>query len=162
MGTLLSFTEDMARRGMRASSRVLVAALAAPSDEEATDLGLAPGDRVALVHRVRLADEVPMAIERVALPPACAAVLDADLETGSLHAELTALGRVPTVARGSVTARLATAEEAALLALPARSALLCERRLISDQAGAPLESTETRYSSDRYVFDVELHRVGPP
>jgi DNA-binding GntR family transcriptional regulator len=160
MGTLLSFTEEMRLRGLRASSRVLEAGRAAARPEEAAALELAPRDPVILVYRVRLADSVPVALERVALPPSCAGVLDLDLEAGSLHAALEALGRVPTVARGSVTARLSTAEEQELLALPSRSALLIEQRTITDQDGAPVERTETRYSSDRYVFDVELHRVG--
>jgi GntR family transcriptional regulator len=160
MGTLLSFTEEMRLRGLRASSRVLEAGRAAARPDEAAALELAPRDPIILVYRVRMADGVPVALERVALPPECAAVLERDLETGSLHAALEAVGRVPTIARGSVTARLSTAEEQELLMLPSRSALLIEQRTITDQDGAPVERTETRYSSDRYVFDVELHRVG--
>jgi GntR family transcriptional regulator len=68
---------------------------------------------------------------------------------------------VPSVARGSVTSRLATAEEAALLELAPPAALLVEQRLISDADGIPVELTESRYAGERYVFDVELHRVGP-
>ncbi len=160
MGTLLSFTEEMRLRGLRATSRVLQAGRAAARPDETAALELAPGAPVVLVYRVRLADDVPVALERVALPTSCEGVLDVDLETGSLHAALEALGRVPTIARGLVTARLSTAEEQELLMLPSRSALLIEQRTITDQHGGPVERTETRYSSDRYVFDVELHRVG--
>jgi GntR family transcriptional regulator len=160
MGTLLSFTEDMSRRGMAASSRILALGREPAAPEEAADLEAQPGDELVRVHRVRLADGVPLAIERVALPPSCAAVLEADLENGSLHAELTRLGRVPTLARAWVTAATATAEEADLLEMPQPVALLVERRIITDAGGAPIERTETRYAGDRYVFEVELHRVG--
>jgi len=160
MGTLLSFTEEMRLRGLRATSRLLQAGRAAARPDETAALELGPGTPVVLVYRVRLADDVPVALERVALPTSCEGVLEVDLETGSLHAALEALGRVPTIARGSVTARLSTAEEQELLMLPSRSALLIEQRTITDKHGAPVERTETRYSSDRYVFDVELHRVG--
>jgi DNA-binding GntR family transcriptional regulator len=160
MGTLFSFTEDMERRGMTASSRPIALGWSEATPEERAELELGTGERVVLVHRVRLADGVPMAIERVALPPSCEAVLEADLETGSLHAELTRLGRVPTLARAWVTAAIATPEEAELLELPARGALLVERRIITDAGGSPIERTETRYASGRYVFDIELHRIG--
>jgi GntR family transcriptional regulator len=162
MGTLLGFSEEMLARGLRPSSRVIEAGWAVAAREDAAELGLAPGERVVVVHRVRLADDIPMAIERVVLPPACAGVLEADLSRGSLHAELARLGRVPSWARGSMVARICTPEEQELLGLDAPRALLVERRLVTDQAGTPVERTESRYSSDRYVFDVELHRVGRP
>ena len=160
LGALRSFSEDMRLRGAASSSRVLEVGVARATAAQATALQVSRGSNVVRVHRVRLADDVPVSIERVALPSSCAAVLDADLVTGSLHEALVALGRVPSASRGSLTARLATADEARLLELPARAALLVEQRLITDAAGVPLESTESAYAGERYVFDVELHRVG--
>lgn len=53
---------------------------------------------------------------------------------------------------GEVT-RIAKAAEARLLDVPARSALLVERRVIVDVEDRPLEHTESRYVADRYVID---------
>jgi GntR family transcriptional regulator len=157
MGRLLSFSDEMRARGLAPSSRVLELGRAPASSIEAEALELAVGDDVVVVQRVRLADRVPVAIERVALPASCAAVLESDLERGSLHAALRALGRVPTVARGTLAARLAGRRDAELLEIRPRAPLLVERRVIADAEGASLEATETRYAGERYVFDVELH-----
>ncbi len=117
-------------------------------------LDIAADDEVVRVERVRLADGVPIAYEDAAVVGEHRAVLDADLESGSLHQALERLGVVATSATGTVTARLARRGEAALLDVPARSALLVELRLLFDQRGRPFERTETRYVADRYVIDV--------
>ena len=153
-GVFLSFTEEMAWRGMAASSRLVAAGLSTPRPEEVAALDIAADDEVVRVERVRLADGVPIAYEDAAVVGEHRAVLDADLESGSLHQALERLGVVATSATGTVTARLARRGEAALLDVPARSALLVELRLLFDQRGRPFERTETRYVADRYVIDV--------
>jgi GntR family transcriptional regulator len=152
-GALLSFTEDMRRRGMKASSRLLQAGLRAATGADVEALRLPVGARVVAISRLRLADGVPLAIEHAALPAECAGVLADDLETGSLHESLAARGRVPGVSRSWIRARLATATESRLLEVPRRSALLVERRIIYDTEGIPLEHTETAYNADAYAID---------
>ncbi|HZA05995.1 MAG TPA: GntR family transcriptional regulator [Propionibacteriaceae bacterium] len=153
-GVFLSFTEEMGRRGLRPSSRLVSAGLDSPRPDEVTDLGLAPGEQVVRVVRVRLADGVPIALEEAALVARLAGVLDADLESGSLHTELARLGVAPTRAVGTIAARLARAGEVARLDLHPGAALLVELRLLFDQSDAVFERTETRYVADRYVIDV--------
>lgn len=158
-GVFLSFSEEMARRGMVASSRLLGAVLGRSRPEEADALGLAPKSDVVRVSRVRVADGRPIAIEEAVLPGRLAAVLSHDLEHGSLHAALLEeYGLVARRAWGTITARLARASEVTLLDLPPHAALLVELRVIADGEGQPFERTETRYVADRYVIDVEhLH-----
>lgn len=158
LGSPLSFTESMRRRGLRASSLILLAEVRNPDPEDVEALRLEPGERVAVLERLRLADDVPMAIERAVLVPDLAPVLAEDLERGSLHAAMERLGRIPTRAQSWVTARLATSTERRLLELGPRDVLLCERRVITDQHGRPLEHTETRYAARRYVFEAVLRR----
>jgi len=158
LGSPLSFTENMRRRGRRARSRVLRAEVTKPSAEDVKALDLNEGEHVVVLERLRLADDTPMAIERAVLAPDLAAVLDEDLEETSLHQAMERIGRVPTRAHAQVTARSAAADERTLLKLPTGEALLCERRVITDQHGRPLEHTETRYAATRYVFEVILHR----
>jgi GntR family transcriptional regulator len=109
--------------------------------------------RVVVTSGLWLADGVPMAIEHAALPAECAGVLADDLENGSLHESLTARGRVPSVSRSWIRARIATAVESRLLELPRRAALLVERRIIYDTDELPLEHTETAYNADNYAID---------
>lgn len=149
---LRSFTQDMRARGLTPSSRVLRAELAvAPA--AAAQLGLSAVEWVVVIERVRYADGVAVALERTALPGEFAPVLQADLATGSLHQALADLGRRLGRASGYVTARLATEEEAGLLDLPSPAALLVETRLITDNAGRPVESTQSAYVGSRWVID---------
>lgn len=152
-GPLMSFTADMHRRGMRASSRLLSAELREASPTEIESLHLTEPTRVVSISRLRLADGTPMALETTALTPDCAPVLAADLEGGSLHDALREMGRQPTLALSWIGARIATASEAKLFEMSGRGALLIERRVISDQDERPLEYTETAYLADRYVID---------
>src|SRR3954453_12200567 len=84
-GVFLSFTEEMARRGLTASSRVVSAGIVPARPEEVADLGLVDGAEVVRIERVRLADGVPIALEDAAVLVDHAAVLDRDLASGSLH-----------------------------------------------------------------------------
>jgi GntR family transcriptional regulator len=153
-GVFLSFTEEMNRRGMQATSRLLAAGLDEPRRSEVADLGLAPDSQVVRVVRVRLADGVPVALEDAALVPELRDVLEEDLGNGSLHDALARRGVVATRATGTITARLARASETDLLDLSPQSALLVELRILFDQEGRVFERTETRYVADRYVIDV--------
>jgi GntR family transcriptional regulator len=136
-GVFLSFTEEMNRRGVQATSRLLGAGMDEPRRSESLDLGLAPGSQVVRIARVRLADG-----------------LDEDLGGGSLHSALERRGVIATRATGTITARLARASETELLDLAPQSALLVELRILFDQEGRVFERTETRYVADRYVIDV--------
>lgn len=158
MNRLLSFTEDMRARGRSVSSRVLSAALRAGAPDELRALHLAPADQVVAITRVRLADGVPLALERAVLPPSMAPILQADLATASLHELVRDLGREPTKALGSLTAVTASPLDAELLQVKVGGGLLVERRTILDQLGAPMEYTETSYVGERYLFDVVLER----
>lgn len=158
LGSPLSFTESMRRRGLEASSVVLERGIATPSPADVAALGIAPTDRPVVLERLRLAGGVPMAIERAVITPACAAVIAEDLAAGSLHDAFERLGRRPSVALATVSARRATARERRLLELASSGVVLCERRVISDQDGTPLEHTETRYAAERYEFETVLYR----
>ena len=160
LGSPLSFTTSMRRRGRKVSSRLLAAGLMAPEPADAVALRLAEDADVVVVERLRMADGVPMAIERAALVPELAQLLERDLAVGSLHAAMEELGHRPTISHAQVTARLADARERRLLGLDEAGVLLSERRVIEDQDGVPVEHTETRYAAERYVFEVVEHRDG--
>jgi GntR family transcriptional regulator len=158
MNTLLSFTEEMARRGLTARSRVVESVVRQAHEDESRALQLAPQAPVATLVRVRLADDTPMALEHVRLPAVYAAVLSGDLANTSLFAALEELGRVPTRAQGTLTAAAATPGEAKLLDVAVGAPLLVEQRTVMDQGDKPVEYTESRYVGERYRFDIELLR----
>jgi GntR family transcriptional regulator len=161
INTLLSFTDEMALRGLTVRSEILESGVRPGTDDETLALQLTPGSKLAVLRRLRIAGDVPMAVEYVRLPAVCVSVLDEDLTTGSLFAALERLGRVPTRAFGVLTAAGAEPEEAAQLEIPPGTALLVEQRTILDQRGAPVEFTESRYVGERYRFEMELRRQPP-
>lgn len=158
LGSPLSFTESMRARGHTTASRTLEARIVAPEPIHVQALHLSAGEQVVLVERLRLADGVPMAIERAVLSPDLAPVLDSDLDLAGLHQTMERLGRVPTRARARVSARLADTRERRLLELDPAGVLLCELRVITDQHEVPLEYTETRYAAARYSFEAVVRR----
>jgi GntR family transcriptional regulator len=166
LSNLRGFSAEMHTRGLTPSSRVLYARFQPGSIDQTTALGLADGSQIVAIERVRYADEIPMAYERTTLSARCAGVLNADLATGSLHSALLAQGVMPNTGESTVTAELATAEDAEHLHVKRRSPLLVERRLIRDAAMVPIEWTESRYVPERYSitvqFTVELPQPPPP
>ena len=157
---VLSFTDEMRRRGRTPSSRIVENRRRAATPDERGRLG---SDDVVVLRRVRLADGEPVALETAVFPAArVAPVLGADLERESLFQTLAHAGIVPTAGRAALSAEAATSDDARLLAVRRGEPLLVERRLIRDQEGAPLEWTESRYVGSRYGldvdFDVELPR----
>ncbi|HYO18260.1 MAG TPA: GntR family transcriptional regulator [Dermatophilaceae bacterium] len=153
-GQFLSFTEEMARRGLSASSLLLSSELSRPTPQEVDDMDLAAGELVLRIARVRLANKVPIALEHAALATSLVPTLEADLVGGSMHQALLDHGIIATRAVGSISARLARSSETDLLDLPPNTALLVEVRILFDQNGRVFERTETRYAADRYVIDV--------
>lgn len=158
LGSPLSFTENMRRRGLTASSTMLTFERAYPTAEDAAALDIPPRTPVVILERLRFADGVPMAIERAVISPRVDVVLDGSIGSQSLHNAFEESGHVPTRALATVSARRATKRERELLELPTSGVVMVERRVISDQEGLPLEHTETLYAADRYEFDAVLYR----
>ena len=158
-GVLFSFTEDMYRRGKKPSSVMLSSGLEAASARDREALKLKGRQKVVVIKRLRLADDIPLSIERVALIPECSEVLRADLINGSLHENMRAIGYGPSTANCWLQARIADRSEAKLLEIPSGTPLLVETRVISDAKGTIIEFTETAYASNRYVIDVKLNCV---
>jgi GntR family transcriptional regulator len=154
---LLSFTEEMRRRGRVPSSRLLAREVREPGPAEASRLQLEPGAEVIAIRRLRVADEEPMAIEEAVFPAAIAPLIEsADLEHHSLHDTLVEGGHVPAMGRARLGAEAADPEDALLLEVPEGSPLLVEKRVIHDQDGHPLELCESRYAGARYGLDVQF------
>lgn len=158
LGSPLSFSESMRMRGMMPSSRVLRAGPVRLEPDDANALGIDIDSPAIALERLRLADNVPMAVEHAVIPAADADILDEDLAVGSLHAAFERNGRIPTRAHAEVGARMASKRERDLLQLPANGIVLTEVRTIFDQHGAPLEHTSTFYAAERYVFTAVLYR----
>ena len=159
---LMTFTQEMIRRGRVPSSRMLTRVIRPSTTAEAASLDIPPRQPIVHLRRLRCADEEPMAIESTVLLGMCAdAVMTADLARGSLHETLGRAGIVLRRGTGTIAAAAATAEDARLLAIRTGDPLLVERRVITDAHGRPIEATESRYAADRYALVVAFDVEGP-
>jgi GntR family transcriptional regulator len=150
---ILSFSDEMRRRGRVPSSRVVDRRRRAATEDERERLH---ADEVVMLRRVRLADDEPIALETAVFPVRVEPLLQGDLERASLFETLARGGVVPTAGRATIAAEAATAEDARLLGVRKGEPLLVERRLIHDGDGSPVELTESRYVGSRYGLDVDF------
>jgi len=149
---LLGFSEEMKQRGFRPSSRLLEQAAIAADDGLAARLQVAAGDSLLRLLRVRLANDVPMAIETSHVPLARYPGLDRfDFGKRSLYQVLRdRYGMHVAWADEVLEAFPASREQAGLLLVPPRSSLLAITRTIMQADGTPIESAQTLYRGDRY------------
>lgn len=156
---LTSFTEDMRRRGMVASSRWLERGLFYPTPEETMMLGLGGTAQVARILRVRLANDLPIALERTSLPDDI--LSDPQIIEDSLYQALAAHGIRPVRANQRISACLLTEEETVLLGVPPGSAALSVQRIAYLDTGRVMEVSRALYRSDAYDLVAEL-TIGSP
>jgi GntR family transcriptional regulator len=159
LSALLSFTEYMRQRGKTSSSRIIRRGVFLPTPDEMMALGLAPGEPVARVERLRFADDTPLALEWSSLPTDV--LPDPETVETSLYDVLRALGVAPTRAVQRITAVNLTGADSRLLMLAEGAAVLRIDRTAYLASGRPIEFTRGLYRSDIYDFIAEL-RVDTP
>lgn len=150
---LVSFHDQAIAAGKSPRSRTLYAGSRKPTLDEARALGSPPS--VVAITRIRCFDELPVAIEHAVFVPALSPLLDLDLENGSAHSAIRALGYSPAGGRSTLSARNA-AEHATDLRVPPDTPLLVETRIIYDATGEPLEYTSSAYVPQRYSLNVDF------
>ena len=151
---LTSFSEDMRARGRNPRSEWLRRLNGTVTPEEALTLRSSPGTPVFRFHRLRFADDAPMALEYATVVADCLPSLDA-VQT-SLYEALERAGNRPVRALQRLRAVLLTREQAELLrAKPGDAGLLVERVGFL-QDGRAIEFSQSFYRGDTYDFVAEL------
>jgi GntR family transcriptional regulator len=152
---LTSFSEDMRARGSRPHSVWLKRTEGTVTPEEALKLALSPGATVYRFHRLRFADDAPMAIEIATIVSGCLPSIDAvDV---SLYQALEAQGNRPVRALQRLRALLLNAEQARLLHAKEGDAGLLVERLGYLPDGRAIELSQSFYRGDMYDFIAELN-----
>jgi GntR family transcriptional regulator len=148
--TLAGFSEQLRRHGKVAGARVLAAAQIPASPVAAAALGLAEGDPVHEVRRIRLADGRPMVIERSQFPAGVFPdLLDCRLD-GSLYELLEErYGQRPHRARESLEPVVAGVREAEALEVDEGAPLMLVERTAYARDGRPLEFARDLFRGDR-------------
>jgi GntR family transcriptional regulator len=155
---LTSFTEEMGRHGLVATSRVLDQGSVLAREEVASALGIRTGDPVFRLRRLRLADKEPMGIQTAYVAMAAVPGIDqVRFDDGSLYELLRSrYSLYPVRARETHVAVLVGGEEASLLGLAPGSPALAAERVTYGSDGRPLEYVSSIMRGDRYKIVLEL------
>ena len=157
---LASFSQDMRRRGLTPSTRLLQIELDDPPAEVARALDLGADRAAWRLDRVRLADGQPIALENGWYPRALLPDLDRQDLGGSLYQLFVGVyGHTIDSAEQTLWGEAADASTARRLDAPLNTPLLVFRR-VSFAAGRPLEYVVSRYRGDRYQLHMSLGRDG--
>ena len=156
--TMTSFSEDMSRRGMRPSSRVVSFEVQSAGAKLGQRLNLSPVEEVWVITRLRLADDETMAIEWLHAPRRFLPDLKReDLAQQSFY-ELLNERQGIVIARGTQTIEptVTSQEEADLLGVPVHSPAFLFERTTEGQRGEVVEFVRSVYRGDRYRLVTEL------
>lgn len=160
LSRLTGYYEEMASRGLHPGTRVLKLSIVEAGRKLAPLLAIRPEDTMIQIFRLRLADGEPMALQTVHIPHCrCPGLVNDDLTKFSLYQLLEQkYGLKLGHARESISASVASRQQAALLAVPKDAPLLQIERLTFLDSDVPIECVESLYRADRYVYTANLFR----
>lgn len=159
---LASFSQDMLRRGLTPSTRLLRVDEERPPAQVAKALRLGARGTAWRIDRIRLADGQPMAIEQGWYPTSLLPDLDAEDLSGSLYTLFDVrYGLVIDAAEQTLWGEAAEGATARRLEAPVHTPLLVFRR-VSSAAGRPLEYVVSRYRGDHYQVQMTLGPTATP
>jgi GntR family transcriptional regulator len=150
LSVIVGLPEYLRRQGFVAGTQVLSATMSGADEIAANNLAVPPGSLLIDIVRIRLADGIPISLERVQLP---AEIFPGLLELplgGSIYDLLdTHYGITPDEVVEHLEVAEAGSDEAALLGVPARAPLLAITRTSATSAGVPFEFSHDLFRADR-------------
>jgi len=155
---LSSLNDDIIKAGKVPSTRLLefsVGGLEEQDVRDAIEAAAVPETEFIKIRRLRLADEMPLAILTNYLP-ARFELTEEDLRTKSLYACLRSLGVNLKIAHQQISARLMSEEEAELLDVETPAACLSVDRLAYDDVGPFVEFGRHMYHAAHYSIQSSL------
>lgn len=147
MHEVMGFTAMCQQQGKRASTKLLLLKRARPAKEAAEFLGIPAGEKAIVLDRVRMVDDVPMAMERVSLRDEYDFLL-ACKQVDSLYDLLRKNGVVPHRAIKTIGVQGANEQQAKELGVAPGAPLLYTRALVHDDKMRPLHTTEQVIRTD--------------
>ncbi|EPR10496.1 GntR family transcriptional regulator [Ruminiclostridium papyrosolvens] len=153
------FSEDMEKRGLAPSSKILYFEKITPDSQIAQMLQLSENEQVYFINRLRLANDEPMAIEYSYLPEKYFPdLMKYNLQKCSLytlmkqeyHADFNYM-------KQNIKAVTISKKEAELLLNKSRGFGLLSLRTIFTEDDIPIEYAKTIYNPDRYTFNLTMY-----
>ncbi len=161
-GRMLSFSEDMNRRGMVPSFRTLLARVEPAGQGVSRALDCEAGAPTMRWQRLQLADGMPMCLQDAWIAERTAPGLVRETEHGrGLFELLRARGISPSWGEDAVEAAAANHDEAHALGVPEGVSVLRISRLAYTDEG-PVAAIRSCYRADRYSLRMKVTRGGVP
>ena len=157
---LMSYTEQMAGRGLSARSKIVASSVINTEHEIAARLGLSASSRLIKIERVRQAADEPFAVETCYLSYSeFSGLVDTPLERASLFMTLQHdYGVEIAYADEEIDATAADVRTAELLSLPRGAPLLRMRQLIYSNKGKATVYVLGLYRSGRHTLMIRRFR----
>jgi GntR family transcriptional regulator len=157
---LTSFSEEMRRQGVHASSAVLEQGTVPASADVASTLGIAEDEPVFRLRRLRLADGDPMGVQTAYIPARLVAGIDdIDFASSSLYDVLNGhYSLVPASAHETHFAFAVGGDDAALLGITEGTPVMGTELVARLADGRCLEYVRSVMRADRYKIVLDLVR----
>lgn len=157
---VLSFSEEMQKRGARPRSRVLSFEICPAGAEAAEALHISPAESVIRLRRIRMANSLALGIECSHIPVGlCSDLIESyDPRTSLYRALASTYGIEIAITDEVAEAGLAKAEEARLLRIAKGSPVFLFTRTSYVHSGKPVEFVKSVYRADRYKIVNRLTR----
>jgi GntR family transcriptional regulator len=155
---MTSFSEDMTRRGLRPSSRVVSFDVTSAGAKLGQRLNLSPTEEVWVITRLRLADDETMAIEWLHAPRKLLPELRREELASRSFYDLLRERRGIVIAKGvqTIEPTVTSQEEAELLGVPLHAPAFLFERTTESEDGRVVEFVRSVYRGDRYRLVTEL------
>lgn len=153
---LASFSEEMRRKGLSPSSRVISLRKISASVQVATKLRIPEGEEVYQCTRLRLADNQPIALETLHIPSRYVPYInEKDLESSLYDFLMKNYNIRITEAKTVITAIVPNKTSAALLSIDIKTPCLQVSMVDRDQNGRIIMSAKCIYRGDRYEVQID-------
>jgi GntR family transcriptional regulator len=160
--SLESFSETADRMGLVAGSAVLMSGSVKATIDQAELLQIAPGTPLYRLERVRLLNDVPIALDLALVPLDLAPSLaDEDFRTASLYGVLAAAGLELVNAETTIEAKEAGPMIAEHLNVEVGAPTLVMFQLVRNRSDHPVLASTIQYVGDRYRLKTSFARTGP-
>jgi GntR family transcriptional regulator len=155
---LTSFTEDMKSRGFKPASKLVSFQTISANHQLAKALEIMQNDEIYEIKRVRLANDIPMAIETTFVPAGLLDLKEKHIKEGSLYSQVEHAGFQIDYANQSLEASIAREAESEILEISKGAPVLLIQRQTYLTTGKPLEVVHSVYRGDRYKFMIDMKR----
>ncbi|MCM3571002.1 GntR family transcriptional regulator [Neobacillus mesonae] len=159
LGKLKGFAEEVMEKGLIPFAQLIRAEFNNKMFYEKSILEVQKNENILVIERIRLADDIPIALERTCWPEEIGKLLMMhDLNGAKFYEILENNNIFLKHADERISAINATINEADFLGIRAGEALLEMSRLSFGFNDRPIEYNVTKYRSDQYHYDIKLDR----